>query len=58
MTEVIPVYIKGKDEVLLLEPAPANQAIQADKEAAAPPKSIAERRCQGERKNRQGDAGA
>ena len=41
MTEVIPVYIKGKDEVLLLEPAPTNQAIHGDKEAtAAPPKVL------------------
>ena len=40
MTEVIPVYIKGKDEVLLLEPAPVNQAIQGDSEAAAPPKVL------------------
>jgi hypothetical protein len=40
MTEVIPVYIKGKDEVLLLEPAPTNQAIHGDKEATAPPKAL------------------
>jgi hypothetical protein len=40
MTEVIPVYIKGKDEVLLLEPAPVNQAIQADQEATAPPPKV------------------
>ena len=40
MTETIPVYIKGKDEVLLLEPAPGNQAIQADTEATAPPKVL------------------
>ena len=35
MTETIPVYIKGKDEVLQAEPAPGNQAIQADQETTA-----------------------
>ena len=37
MNETIPVYIKGTDKVLLAEPAPVNQAIQAEKEVAAPP---------------------
>ena len=27
MTETIPVYIKGKDDIVLLEPAPANQRV-------------------------------
>src|SRR5664280_1104053 len=36
MTETIPVYIKGTDKVLQAEPAPDNQAIQADQEATAP----------------------
>ena len=58
MTETIPVYIKGKDEVLLLEPAPKKPSIQGDSETTAPLKGLAERRCQGERENRQGDAGA
>jgi hypothetical protein len=37
MTETIPVYIKGTDKILLTEPAPSNQAIQPEKEEAAPP---------------------
>jgi hypothetical protein len=40
MTEVIPVYIKGKDEVLLLEAAPKKPSIQGDKEATAQPKVL------------------
>ena len=40
MSETIPVYIKGTDKVLLAEPAPGNQAIQPEKEAAAPPKAL------------------
>ena len=40
MTETIPVYIKGTDKVLLAEPAPGNQAIQPEKEEAAPPKAL------------------
>ena len=40
MTENIPVYIKGTDKVLLAEPAPGNQAIQPEKEEAAPPKAL------------------
>jgi hypothetical protein len=40
MTETIPVYIKGKDEVLQAEPAPDNQVIHADTEPAAPPKVL------------------
>ena len=40
MTENIPVYIKGTDKVLLAEPAPGNQSIQPEKEAAAPPKAL------------------
>jgi len=37
MTETIPVYTKGTNKVLQAEPAPVNQAIQAEKEVAAPP---------------------
>ena len=40
MTETIPVYIKGTGKVLLAETAPGNQAIQAEKEAAVPLKSL------------------
>jgi hypothetical protein len=40
MTETIPVYIKGTDKVLQAEPAPGNQAIQPEKEEAAPPKAL------------------
>jgi hypothetical protein len=40
MTETIPVYIKGTGKVLQAEPAPGNQAIQPEKEAAAPPKAL------------------
>jgi hypothetical protein len=40
MTETIPVYIKGTDNVLLAEPASGNQAIQPEKEAAAPLKAL------------------
>jgi hypothetical protein len=40
MTETIPVYIKGTDKVLQAEPAPSNQVIQAEQEAAAPPKAL------------------
>jgi hypothetical protein len=40
MTETIPVYIKGKDEVLQAEPAPGNQAIQPDKEPVTPPQAL------------------
>jgi hypothetical protein len=40
MTETIPVYIKGTDKVLQAEPAPGNQAIQSEKEEAAPPKAL------------------
>jgi hypothetical protein len=40
MSETIPVYIKGTDKVLLAEPAPGNQAIRPEKEAAAPPKAL------------------
>ena len=40
MTETIPVYIKGKDEVLLLEPAPKKPSIQGDTDATAPPKVL------------------
>lgn len=35
MTEVIPVYIKGTDKVLLLDPAPKNSSIQGDQETNA-----------------------
>jgi hypothetical protein len=35
MTEVIPVYIKGTDKVLQLEPAPKNPSIQGDQETNA-----------------------
>ena len=40
MTEKIPVFIKGTDKVLQAEPAPGNQAIQPEKEPAAPPKAL------------------
>ena len=40
MTEPIPVYIKGKDEVLQAEPAPTNQVIHSDTEPVAPPKVL------------------
>ena len=40
MTETIPVYIKGTDKVLQAEPAPGNQIIQGDQEAAAPLKAL------------------
>jgi len=40
MTEVIPVYIKGKDEILQAEPAPANQVIHADQGEIAQPKAL------------------
>src|SRR5664280_721472 len=40
MSETIPVYIKGKDEVVLLSPAPANQVIHGDQEEIAPPKIL------------------
>ena len=36
MTEKIPVFIKGTNQVLHAEPAPGNQAIQPDKKPAAP----------------------
>jgi hypothetical protein len=36
MTEKIPVFIKGTNKVLHAEPAPGNQAIQADKGSVAP----------------------
>ena len=36
MTDPIPVYTKGTNKVLQAEPAPVNQAIQAEKEVAAP----------------------
>jgi hypothetical protein len=38
MTETVPVYIKGTDKIITLEPAPKHQAIQADQEPSAPPK--------------------
>jgi hypothetical protein len=37
MSEIIPVYIKGTEKVLQAAPAPGNQAIQPEKETAAPP---------------------
>ena len=40
MNETIPVYIKGTGKVLQAEPAPGNQAIQPEKEVAAPPKAL------------------
>jgi len=40
MTDTIPVYIKGTGKVLQAEPAPGNQAIQPEKEEAAPPKAL------------------
>ena len=40
MTETIPVYIKGTDKVLQAEPAHGNQAIQPEKEEAAPLKAL------------------
>ena len=40
MTETIPVYIKGTDKLLQAEPAPGNQVIQGDQEAAAPLKAL------------------
>jgi len=40
MSETIPVYIKGTDKVLQVEPAPANQVIHGDQEEIAPPKIL------------------
>ena len=37
MTETIPVYIKGKDDIVLLEPVPANQVVHTRQ---APPKPL------------------
>jgi len=40
MSSSIPVYIKGKDEVVLLSPAPVNQIVHGDQEEIAPPKIL------------------
>jgi hypothetical protein len=40
MTETIPVYIKGTDNVLQSEPASDNQVIQTDTEPGTPPKTL------------------
>lgn len=36
MSETVPVYIKGTNKVLQLEPAPKNQSIQGDQEPNKP----------------------
>ena len=40
MTEKIPVFIKGTNQVLHAEPAPGNQAIQPENEIVTPPKAL------------------
>ena len=40
MSQTIPVYIKGKDEVVLLSPAPVNRIVHGDQEEIAPLKIL------------------